>query len=238
MNKSIILIVVTAIFLGGIIYYTNYKTSFNRGVMCTTEALLCPDGSSVGREGSECRFRSCPSAGSISGKLEQVQGNFRLLVASPISSAQEVSYSIPLKIKISNSIAQLIGKNVVAYGMFSEGNTFEANRLEESSQSDSTLGEVRVGQTIFVNGVSITLNRIVEDSRCPVDVWCIQAGWVKANVFLKSDTDKETIDMQTGKSATSFDSFAVSLVDVKPNKIAAHQIKQEEYILTFKVNSL
>jgi hypothetical protein len=30
-------------------------------VMCTMEAMLCPDGSSVGRVGPKCEFAPCPS---------------------------------------------------------------------------------------------------------------------------------------------------------------------------------
>lgn len=31
-------------------------------VACTQEAKLCPDGSSVGREGPHCEFAACPEA--------------------------------------------------------------------------------------------------------------------------------------------------------------------------------
>ncbi len=30
------------------------------GVACTMEAKLCPDGSSVGRQGPKCEFAPCP----------------------------------------------------------------------------------------------------------------------------------------------------------------------------------
>ncbi len=32
------------------------------GVMCTMEAKICPDGSSVGRSGPKCEFAPCPAA--------------------------------------------------------------------------------------------------------------------------------------------------------------------------------
>jgi putative hemolysin len=34
-------------------------------VACTMEAKICPDGSSVGRQGPECEFAPCPTAGKI-----------------------------------------------------------------------------------------------------------------------------------------------------------------------------
>ncbi|MDO8594924.1 MAG: hypothetical protein Q7R93_05465 [bacterium] len=33
----------------------------NEGMMCTMEAMLCPDGSYVGRSGPKCEFALCPS---------------------------------------------------------------------------------------------------------------------------------------------------------------------------------
>lgn len=32
------------------------------GVMCTTEAKICPDGTGVGRTGPNCEFAPCPDA--------------------------------------------------------------------------------------------------------------------------------------------------------------------------------
>ena len=35
---------------------------FNRApVACTTDAKICPDGSSVGRQGPKCEFKDCPN---------------------------------------------------------------------------------------------------------------------------------------------------------------------------------
>jgi len=36
----------------------------NEQVACTMDALICPDGSAVGREGPNCEFAACPASGS------------------------------------------------------------------------------------------------------------------------------------------------------------------------------
>lgn len=36
------------------------KPTEDNQVVCTMEAKLCPDGSSVGRSGPKCEFTSCP----------------------------------------------------------------------------------------------------------------------------------------------------------------------------------
>ena len=41
---------------------TYFFLNTNRQVACTTEAKLCPDGSSVGRTGPKCEFAKCPIA--------------------------------------------------------------------------------------------------------------------------------------------------------------------------------
>lgn len=40
--------------------HTGIQTNSEEPVPCTLEAKVCPDGSSVGREGPNCEFTSCP----------------------------------------------------------------------------------------------------------------------------------------------------------------------------------
>ena len=47
---------------------------------CTLEALMCPDGSSVGRSGEQCTFSACPQVPYLIGELEQIGGDFQLIV--------------------------------------------------------------------------------------------------------------------------------------------------------------
>jgi hypothetical protein len=67
-NKKVILIIcIIALGLGGALYLTNptptkYESPKDKddGVVCTMEAMLCPDGSYVGRSGPKCEFDICP----------------------------------------------------------------------------------------------------------------------------------------------------------------------------------
>jgi len=65
-NKTAIIFTVLAFALGGIFYLlyptpNEYKAPEDeREVVCTQDAMLCPDGSYVGREGLNCEFRPCP----------------------------------------------------------------------------------------------------------------------------------------------------------------------------------
>jgi hypothetical protein len=95
-------------------------------------------------------------------------------------------------------------------------------------------GEVKVGETKVINGVNITFNKVVEDSRCPSDVQCIQAGRLVANVTLKSDTDTETFNMILGTSK-AFDSYTVRFVDALPAPVSTVPQASRNYRLVFEV---
>lgn len=228
--KRIVLATILAIvLLTAVAVYRNWQKSNASPTICTMEALLCPDGSYVGRQGKDCAFTAC-SGTSFTGKLIQTPGNdFQLIVESPDKNLQGVAYAIPLD---SISTPDFVGKKVTVSGAFIEGNIFKVSTIE--SAGDVTLGKVGVGETVFINGVLITLNSIVSDSRCQEGVQCIWAGSVVANVFLRSDTDSETVNIETGKAAIGFDSFLVSIESVSPAKTVSGPDLQD-YILTLKV---
>lgn len=234
---GLIAVLVAGLIIAGSAGYYFYKIKKNAGnqLVCTQEALLCPDGSYVGRNGNnQCKFNSCPNTGPYTGKLQQSGGDFRLIMESPEKTNQEVAYALPLQIKISNVLGQIVGHGVKVFGAFGDGNTFVVDHLEET---DITTGDIKVGETAFINGVRITLNRIVSDSRCPINAECIRAGSVVANATLKSDTDSETRDIDSGKPPAGFDSFLVSITNIKPVKTVLPAIDPQSYILTFKVVS-
>lgn len=88
--------------------------------MCTMEAKICPDGSSVGRMGPNCEFAACPTP-------------------------QVIATTTP-----------------------------------------STGTGIAIGSSATINGVSIKVLSLVEDSRCPVDVQCIQAGTVRVSASVNT----------------------------------------------------
>jgi len=58
-----LLIILFLLFISGAAGYTIFKNlqTNNQEVACTLEAMICPDGSSVGREGPNCEFSPCPT---------------------------------------------------------------------------------------------------------------------------------------------------------------------------------
>lgn len=61
-----VLIILVLLSTSGVAGYTIYKNLMSnqepRQTACTMEAMICPDGSSVGRTGPNCEFSPCPTA--------------------------------------------------------------------------------------------------------------------------------------------------------------------------------
>ena len=215
-------------------------------VACTMDALICPDGSGVGRSGPSCAFSACPSSGSLTGVYLSDEQGARLAVAAPLGIGSGTSYAVPLSTSSAPLDASLIGTMVTLEGHFTEGATFLATGVTESSDDNtlpakpktSTSVSIKIGETKFAGGMKITPNNITSDSRCPVDVECIWAGNITANVTLRSDTDKETVDLVSNATPHPFDSYQVSLTGATPDVRTNVRISRDGYTLTFLVESL
>ena len=243
-RKTILIVTAIIIVVAGISYWyvKGNETKEQEQTFCTMEALLCPDGSGVGRQGSQCAFSACPG-NSFTGELAKDSTSYRLWLPSPVGGGvSSAIYVMPLLVENESMLSGFLGKRITVKGKFTEGNTFKVSSFTETSASeggsDAHEGTIAVGETRLISGVKITVNSILNDSRCPSGVQCIQAGWVTTNVTLKSDTDTETIEMHSGAAAKAFDSFKVSLIKIEPQKISVREISAQEYRLTFRVDAL
>jgi hypothetical protein len=176
MQKTWLAIFVVVLALaGGIVVYNQNKGSSlpgnpdngTGGVVCTMEAKICPDGSSVGRTGPNCEFAACPAA------------------------------------------------------------------TTTSSMSTVTL-EAKIGKTIVAHDFSLTPLSVVQDSRCPTDVQCIQAGTVQVKASLSGGLGQYNATLELNKPFTN-EEVTITLVSVTPGKVSTHQISPSEYVFTFTI---
>ena len=98
--------------------------------------------------------------------------------------------------------------------------------------------QVKLNETKNIMGARITPAEVVEDSRCPQDVQCIQAGTVRVNatVIARGDADDKAqpVTFALGVPMT-VGVDQVTLVAVEPAKKASTQIASGDYIFTFTV---
>lgn len=94
--------------------------------------------------------------------------------------------------------------------------------------------EARIGQEVSGLDVQVTPLAVLEDSRCPIDVQCIQAGTVRLSARLVSGLGTATPTFKLGETVTT-EVEAITLVNVLPQKRAGIAIPNSEYVFQFEV---
>lgn len=103
-----------------------------------------------------------------------------------------------------------------------------------TTPTPATKTTAALSERIYDNGVYITPLAVVSDSRCPMGVYCIQAGTVSVKVKLEDATHTETVTAVMG-SPIAFGTKHVTLMSVTPPKSQAATILPSDYRFTFSV---
>ncbi|HEY9480914.1 MAG TPA: hypothetical protein VIR98_01620 [Candidatus Paceibacterota bacterium] len=96
------------------------------------------------------------------------------------------------------------------------------------------LATVGLGDSISFRGITITPTSVVEDSRCPKSVQCIQAGTVRLNVRARLDNGTTSNTVVTLSKPAAIGTYSVNLVSVSPEKTQA-AINGADYRFIFEV---
>lgn len=91
-----------------------------------------------------------------------------------------------------------------------------------------------LGETVRFSNITITPLSIVEDSRCPIDVQCIQAGTVRVSVRVVSSAGQSTQTLTLNKEFTT-EAESITLTNVTPTKRSTVTTEAGQYRLTFDV---
>ncbi len=105
---------------------------------------------------------------------------------------------------------------------------------EVPTQGQSIRVEARLGQGVQALGETITVLRVLEDSRCPLDVQCIQAGTVRAAGTVLGGMGLGQLTFELGTTNTS-EVNAFTLVEVRPDARAGESIAEPDYVFVFDV---
>ena len=94
---------------------------------------------------------------------------------------------------------------------------------------------LHIGQTINFKNNSITLKRVVDDSRCATGVTCIWAGTLHAEILniTKDGTTTEIVEL--GKN-TNTKSESIVLISASPYPKKSSTITPQDYSLVFDVS--
>jgi hypothetical protein len=93
---------------------------------------------------------------------------------------------------------------------------------------------VKVGETVYFKNQSVTLVKVLSDSRCPTGVMCIWAGTVSAEVTIVPTKGTSTVAVELGKFVVA-NGLNIELFSVLPTATKDTVISQSAYRLTFNV---
>ena len=94
-----------------------------------------------------------------------------------------------------------------------------------------------VGSVSSINSTAdITPLEVIEDSRCPIGVYCIQAGRVVVKTSVRSYDAVQIVNITSGQSVTTVDGYRISITDVQPIKRSGFNINQGDYVITYQVS--
>lgn len=95
-------------------------------------------------------------------------------------------------------------------------------------------------QTTSASKVMINPWAVLEDSRCPIDVQCIQAGRVRIGVHLLHPQDQSVLKDMVFEVGDSVDirGMRITLLQVMPYTDAGKKIKDSQYRFTFSVSQI
>lgn len=103
-----------------------------------------------------------------------------------------------------------------------------------TSSPSSVYLQTRIDQGATGLDVKVVPLQVMEDSRCPTDVQCIQAGTVRVRALLTSGLGTAAQIFALNTPITT-EAEIITLVDVTPVKVSTQSISSSEYRFTFKV---
>ena len=112
--------------------------------------------------------------------------------------------------------------------------TRDTNPAETVENEAYETVEARIGQGASALGVQVIPREIIEDSRCPADVTCIQAGTVAVRSELVSGMGTSSEIFVLNLPITT-EAEVITLAEVRPHPVSGNQIADADYVFTFKI---
>lgn len=124
------------------------------------------------------------------------------------------------------------------FGMISKyANPSQKNIQPTSSTTSESTSNIilGIGQKEKIGDITITLNKVTQDSRCPTGVQCIWAGAVTTNITLIDATHTVTKDLSSNEAPYTFGKNIISIISVSPAPINKNKILESDYKITFNI---
>lgn len=124
-----------------------------------------------------------------------------------------------------------------AYKFFGYKKVSTPGQTESKDENVSEL-TANVGQAISAFGITIKPSEIVEDSRCPSDVQCIQAGRLRIKVEMGSALGATSRILEVGQTEI-YDDHKITFKRAAPDsKKSTFELKPSDYSFTFLIEPI
>jgi hypothetical protein len=111
-----------------------------------------------------------------------------------------------------------------------------ATQMQTQTPAGNTNFTAHLGEKVAGGDVYVTLTNVVEDSRCPADVQCVQAGTVRVGATVESLIGgQSTTTLQLG-APVDVGADTILLTSVAPDKYSGRTINPNSYQFVFQVN--
>ena len=103
-------------------------------------------------------------------------------------------------------------------------------------KSAPTTAVLALGERKQIGTIFITPLEIVEESRCPIDAICIQAGTIRIKARIESGSGTGVTEFKIGVPITT-EAETITLVEAQPSPKASDPAPHSAYRFTFTVES-
>lgn len=166
-----------------------------------------------------------------SGAPEQVL--LRFMAEKTAEVCAQVLFEAPFRITFDAADNAVLSAEINGISM-----PLELAYKERVSVPDGRDFSIRFGEERWVEDIKLVLVGVENDSRCPTDVTCIQAGWV--TLRLKVDDEEITLrfpgDAQAPNAAV-VGSYIVTLVGVEPYPVSKETLQEADYTAIIRVEA-
>lgn len=98
--------------------------------------------------------------------------------------------------------------------------------------------ELRAGASANVEGgLAMSFQRVMSDSRCPMDALCVWAGDATVVLTVSRDGQPVARELHTNPSnfEVSYSDYTIKLISLAPYPRSDRQIRPEDYVATLSV---
>lgn len=263
-NKLTLIILALIVVIGGVLIFTG-EGSNNNGAISSFEECVDAGNPVMESYPRQCRTQDGrlfveeikdPQPGtdkSVRGFVteidtSQIAADGPALVVVDVPRNGEQTIALPsMGVNLCKAQQQVVSVHDVEVGDFVEvnGRVDAEGRIVPCESSDHYLrtpdlsGTVTlsVGEGEAVGPLFVRLEEVVQESRCPIDAECIEAGAITVRVTLQTPGEKRTVNIPSDEVPYEFNEYRISVADIQPPLRSGEEIAQSEYEITFNIET-